>query len=179
MTSNWSSASSHTCRCWRQHMHHAIELPEGMKRCIFHLRLVGSKRSDPAIQRCTVPYLTEPKLKSENTPRCIWIHHILVRMLQSGSNYYLLTTSTSINTLYCMYWQVYSIDVSFHHATGVAHLERQHGSPSIQLRMHLVQAVAVQKAHQSHQILALDSSCLQCHAPGMPRFSQQFTTLKR
>ena len=56
-----------------------------------------------------------------------------------------------------------SIDVSFHHVTGVAHLERQHGSPSGKLnevRMHLVQAVAVQKAHQSHQILALDSSKL-------------------
>ena len=30
----------------------------------------------------------------------------------------------------------------------------------MQLRMHLVQAVAVQKAHQSHQILALNPSKL-------------------
>lgn len=98
--------------------------------------------------------MTKPKLKSEDPPRCAanWI-----KLLSFESfDYQHINQHPVLHVLA-------SIDVSFHHVTGVAHLERQHGSPSGKLnevRMHLVQAVAVQKAHQSHQILALDSSKL-------------------
>ena len=123
-----------------------------------HLRLVGSRRSDPATQRCTAPYLTEPKLKSEDTQRRFWIHHLLGSMLQIASNYssiFWLPAHQHASAPCIAYRYIQS-----HVTTRLLVLPICSPEKLMQLRMHLVQAVAVQKAHQSHQILALNPSKL-------------------
>ena len=79
---------------------HGDAWPEEWIYYTIHLRLVGSRRSDPATQRCTAPYLTEPKLKSEDTQRRFWIHHLLGR-----KNIFWLPAHQHASTPYIsLYW---------------------------------------------------------------------------